>query len=869
METFVANLSASKARRVTENGKNYIVVPVSMIVPGVLNGSKGALYYPPEQVANNYEQWNGQPLVVYHPVVGGKNVSAKHPGVLEKSGVGVVRNSRITKTGRLVGECWFDEEATKRVDSRIHSKLIQGQPIEISTGLFTTNNPAPFGSNHNGRMYDYVAVDYVADHLAILPDQVGACSIKDGCGANVTINAEKETTPEDERAKKYKEHGKTARGTAAIQVKTAMMKGDVETAKTCALEYSMKRAKQHSKMAEAYRKSGNSVKAQHYEARAAYHEAHIEHLKNNPTTNQFFPLKEREFVSNYLVDNGGPGSGRKGHRTPKASLANASRRAYEKSSAAARNGDHKGAMLAHIKAAAAYSKNGGGASVGNHIAQAAVHRKQGMIEQEHFNNLVKTHVHIPTTNANPQGINQYTKGGHGAPIGTIRHEGQAQAHGGYSEHDFRAEAKARGHTIYRGSNGRLTAKNSKGEAVKHFAPAGTDHEYSKAERKSFGIGHSSGATSVSEKAYGYSKEHRDTMSAYKGKDVGDLPAMESAREAEKAARGGLHGIASHFHLKSAEEHEAIAKDSKTSLQDRAQHERAAGVHREASDYHSKVRRMTTNRRRTEQPVTNEKKPGWFARLGKLIGLTQNQTAVVESAVKLPDPVVNNEEPKMAFKPIQRKAMIDSLVANCSCKEKKEQVFNEEDRPMLEAMDDAGLLAMVQISQAGKQPVVNSGENTEVEEPTDNKETPMAELTKEAALKALSGLTAEEFLSIAPASIRETVVNAQNTVNKAKADLILKITANMAEGELKTRQVARFSKMGIDELEDFAATVATAPVQNQEIRTVAQYIGAAGATPVGNAAPVVNKEKVAETVKAMTPPRFDWAEMAANNAGRKN
>src|SRR6478735_145763 len=137
METLVANIASAKIQRKTEGGKNYLVAPVSMIAPGVLNGSKGALFYPVDEIKKCVTNWNGMPLVVYHPVVEGKNVSAQHPGVLAKSGVGTVRNAKLTKNGRLVGEGWFEENKTQEVDARVYSALIQGNPIELSTGLFT------------------------------------------------------------------------------------------------------------------------------------------------------------------------------------------------------------------------------------------------------------------------------------------------------------------------------------------------------------------------------------------------------------------------------------------------------------------------------------------------------------------------------------------------------------------------------------------------------------------------------------------------------------------------------------------------------------------------------------------------------------
>lgn len=66
--------------------------------------------------------------------------------------------------------------------------LEAGRPMELSTGLFTQNEPAPAGATFNGRPYDYVARNYRPDHLAVLPDQIGACSLADGCGVLAQVD---------------------------------------------------------------------------------------------------------------------------------------------------------------------------------------------------------------------------------------------------------------------------------------------------------------------------------------------------------------------------------------------------------------------------------------------------------------------------------------------------------------------------------------------------------------------------------------------------------------------------------------------------------------------------------------------------------
>lgn len=178
METITLNKSIGRTRRETLGGKEYIVAPLSMLVPGVLNGSRGPLLYPPELVNRNPAVWNHMPIVVYHPMEMGKPTSARDPYILNKQGIGFVFKSR--ENGKAEG--WFDVENTKRVDPRVYDALVKGQPMELSTGLFTKNVKAAPGANFRGKKYVEVVNDFTPDHLAILPDQKGACSLKDGCG---------------------------------------------------------------------------------------------------------------------------------------------------------------------------------------------------------------------------------------------------------------------------------------------------------------------------------------------------------------------------------------------------------------------------------------------------------------------------------------------------------------------------------------------------------------------------------------------------------------------------------------------------------------------------------------------------------------
>jgi hypothetical protein len=82
--------------------------------------------------------------------------------------------------GKLKAEAWLEVERVKQVDNRILEALEKGEMVELSTGLFTDNEPTE--GDWNGEKYMAIARNFRPDHLAILPDKVGACSIADGAG---------------------------------------------------------------------------------------------------------------------------------------------------------------------------------------------------------------------------------------------------------------------------------------------------------------------------------------------------------------------------------------------------------------------------------------------------------------------------------------------------------------------------------------------------------------------------------------------------------------------------------------------------------------------------------------------------------------
>jgi len=164
----ITNVKA-KAQQRTLYGRPWLVAPMTLIVPGVLNGSQGPLYYPKEEVSKYPENWNHKPITVNHPQAGGST----NPDVLNNVQIGFVLNSRI-ENGNLVADGWFDVYRLSQVDGRILNKLKQGETVELSTGLGIDRDDLPEEKTHNDKSYKSVAKNYRPDHLAILPDTKGS-----------------------------------------------------------------------------------------------------------------------------------------------------------------------------------------------------------------------------------------------------------------------------------------------------------------------------------------------------------------------------------------------------------------------------------------------------------------------------------------------------------------------------------------------------------------------------------------------------------------------------------------------------------------------------------------------------------------------
>lgn len=161
--------------RVAElEGRPHYVVPMVMITVGTHNGSNGPVYYPSDELERSVPDWNGRAVVVYHPELNGRGVSAGDPDITNRYKIGVIYNTRFDGK-RLLAEAWIDQQRVSLVDYRIEQAISHNRQLEVSTGLVMDWDVDP-------SVGGAVARNYRPDHLAVLPDRVGACSIADGCG---------------------------------------------------------------------------------------------------------------------------------------------------------------------------------------------------------------------------------------------------------------------------------------------------------------------------------------------------------------------------------------------------------------------------------------------------------------------------------------------------------------------------------------------------------------------------------------------------------------------------------------------------------------------------------------------------------------
>lgn len=167
-----------EARTETLMGREHLVYPAVLVREQVLVNNLGRTFLPYAEIRASVDQWSGMPVVIRHPP---GNRSARQPGILNRQGVGWIYQPRASRKA-LRAEIWLDTERLRDVqgaDEVVENVEAGGIP-EVSTGFDAAVTMV--AGTHDGREYDLVFSQLRPDHLALLPDQTGACSVEDGCG---------------------------------------------------------------------------------------------------------------------------------------------------------------------------------------------------------------------------------------------------------------------------------------------------------------------------------------------------------------------------------------------------------------------------------------------------------------------------------------------------------------------------------------------------------------------------------------------------------------------------------------------------------------------------------------------------------------
>jgi hypothetical protein len=180
LEHITTNLVANKKaiRREKLEGREHIVVPCVMLTEGVHEGNEGPLFYPAKELKKSTRLWNHRPIVLYHPTLNGKGISACDPLIMNSRKTGLILNTQYDN--KLRSEAWLEESRMDVVDERIRQFIDNAQMMEVSTGLYVETDGIE--GDWNGEHYMGTAYNHSPDHLALLPDMKGACSIEDGAG---------------------------------------------------------------------------------------------------------------------------------------------------------------------------------------------------------------------------------------------------------------------------------------------------------------------------------------------------------------------------------------------------------------------------------------------------------------------------------------------------------------------------------------------------------------------------------------------------------------------------------------------------------------------------------------------------------------
>lgn len=168
----------SDIRTEVHEGDKHLVVPTVVLKEEVLKGQ----FLPGREIENSKNLWSDVPVPIGHP----KNRSARERNIVDKRSVGRFYQPQITSNeSKLKGEIWINQRKVKNYmgdkAQEAFDKLRKGEWLDVSTSYWhdTLNERGEY----NNQDYKGKQVNLRPDHLAILVDEFGELSKRDGVGA--------------------------------------------------------------------------------------------------------------------------------------------------------------------------------------------------------------------------------------------------------------------------------------------------------------------------------------------------------------------------------------------------------------------------------------------------------------------------------------------------------------------------------------------------------------------------------------------------------------------------------------------------------------------------------------------------------------
>lgn len=187
-------INASNISTTTINGaEHYVIRGAVPIVDDIVMNS---VLYPAEEINNSYATMERKLMPLSHPKVDGNYISANDPRAVNEYHVGAWAQN-VSKAGdKVVMDVYVNKAVAdskpggKRLIQRLDDMIAgnNAEPIHVSTGLML--NKEQKSGESRGKKHTSIARNMQFDHIAILLDEPGAGTPKEGVGMFVNADGD-------------------------------------------------------------------------------------------------------------------------------------------------------------------------------------------------------------------------------------------------------------------------------------------------------------------------------------------------------------------------------------------------------------------------------------------------------------------------------------------------------------------------------------------------------------------------------------------------------------------------------------------------------------------------------------------------------